>query len=101
MALLTNARLMLLAAPGFARVQALAEEGVALGSEEDMPVGQIRWSVEWRVRSTLPPALKNPKPLRRALARQGGRAGPQIRWSSSGGCARARMLRLVWAQGAC
>ncbi len=49
-ALLTNCRLMLLAAPGFARCQAAAEEGVPLGSEEDVPVAQIRWAVEWRVR---------------------------------------------------
>ena len=49
-ALLTNARLLCLHAPGFARVHALAEEGVALGSEDDIPAAQIKWSVEWRVR---------------------------------------------------
>lgn len=42
-------RLMLLHAPGFARVHAAAEEGLSPGSEDEVPAAQIRWSVEWRV----------------------------------------------------
>lgn len=48
-ALMTNQHLMLLNAPGFARVHAGAEEGNAPGNEDEIPVAQIRWSVEWQV----------------------------------------------------
>jgi len=50
-ALLTNQRVMLLAAPGFARLDDAAQDGLALSSEDDVPVGEIRWSVEWQVQS--------------------------------------------------
>jgi hypothetical protein len=48
-ALLTNQRLMLLSAPGFARMHAAAEEGVLPGNEDEIPAAQIKWSVEWQV----------------------------------------------------
>ena len=34
----------------FAAVHAAAAAGATHGSEEDVPAGQIRWAVEWRVR---------------------------------------------------
>lgn len=49
-ALLTNQRVMLLNAPGFARLDDAARDGLAPGREDDVPVGEIRWSVEWQVR---------------------------------------------------
>ncbi|KAK9908805.1 hypothetical protein WJX75_003140 [Coccomyxa subellipsoidea] len=47
-ALMTNQRLMLLHAPGFQRIHEAAKEGVAPGNEDDIPVAEIRWSVEWQ-----------------------------------------------------
>jgi hypothetical protein len=52
-ALMTNQRLMLLHAPGFQRIHEAAKEGVAPGNEDDIPVAEIRWSVEWQVWSSL------------------------------------------------
>ena len=48
-ALMTNQRLMLLHAPGFQRIHEAAKEGVTPGNEDDIPVAETRWSVEWQV----------------------------------------------------
>jgi hypothetical protein len=33
------------------QVHAAAEEGVQIGNGDDIPAGQIRWSVEWQART--------------------------------------------------
>ncbi len=35
-------------------MHAAAEEGVQIGNGDDIPAGQIRWSVEWQACSLMP-----------------------------------------------
>lgn len=50
-ALLTNRRLLCLRAPGFAAVHARAEATSTPIPMSSVPVGELKWAVEWQVKS--------------------------------------------------
>lgn len=68
--MLTNCAMVCLVAPGFAAVHAAALRGDTAACAPEVPQGEIRWSVLWKVRASSWIAC-NTVPARR-LERRGG-----------------------------